>query len=292
MAWTDRALMVFFFAAVTLGAAPAHAQMVLCHDTGRDIVVRSTPADCKGAVVTDAEAEDIRRRRAERIRGAIKPPTSPFADLKLAGMGTGFFVHPSGLLLTNHHVVADCTGLSVDPASGDDAIATLEASDPRLDLAALRIPRANVAVARFGMESPLRAGDPLVVVGYPNRGVSRVQPLATSGEFGAYGTPIGGVPRLAMQGEVRRGNSGGPVFDSAGLVIGVVFAKRNTVEASRAIGAPAEDFGFAIPARDAVAWLKGLGHEPAFGFPGTTPLTRERVFDLAKGFVARINCWR
>ncbi len=292
MAWNDRALTAGFFIAIVLAVMPANAQVVLCHDTGRDIVIRSTQLECKGVVVSDAEAEEIRRRRAERIRGAIKPPGSPFPNMKLAGMGTGFFVHPSGLLLTNHHVVADCMGLSVDPASGDDAIATLEASDSRLDLAALRIPRANVAVARFGVESPLRAGDPLVVVGYPNRGVSRVQPLATSGEFGAYGTPIGGIPRIAMQGEVRRGNSGGPVFDSAGLVIGVVFAKRNTVEASRAIGAPAEDFGFAIPARDAVAWLKGLGHEPAFGFPAATPLTRERVFALAKGFVARINCWR
>lgn len=292
MAWISRSLIALAGVAAALLAAPADAQVVLCHDVARDLVVRSTAADCKGAVITEKDAEEIRRRRADRVRGAVKPPASPFPDLKLVGMGTGFFVHASGLLLTNHHVVAECGGLSFDPAQGDEAPATLEAGEPKLDLAALRIPRTNVAVARFGAESRLRSGDPLVVVGYPNRGISRVQPIATGGEFGAYGAPLGGIPRFAMQGEVRRGNSGGPVFDTAGLVIGVVFAKRNTVEASKAIGAPAEDFGFAIPARDAIAWLKGLGHDVAFGFPGTDAIAQDRIFAQAQSFVGRVNCWR
>lgn len=289
MAWTSRTLVI---AGLLAGPSVAEAQVVLCHDTGRDLVTRSTAAECKGQVVTEKEADDIRRRRAERIRGAVKPPVSPFPALKLAGMGTGFFVDPSGLLLTNHHVIAECTGLSFDPAMGEETVATLEASEPQLDLAALRIPRSSVAAARFGADTRLRAGDPLVVVGYPNRGISRVQPIATGGEFGAFGAPVGGIPRFAMQGEVRRGNSGGPVLDSSGLVIGVVFAKRNTVEASKAIGGPVEDFGFAIPARDAIAWLKRLGHEVAFGFPASEPMPQERIFAQAQSFVGRVNCWR
>lgn len=292
MAWISRGLIALVGAVLALLAAPADAQVVLCHDVARDLVVRSTAAECKGAVVTEKEADDIRRRRADRVRGAVKPPASPFPDLKLTGMGTGFFVHASGLLLTNHHVVAECAGLSFDPAQDDEAPATLEASDPKLDLAVLRIARSNVAVARFGGDSRLRAGDRLVVVGYPNRGISRVQPIATGGEFGAFGTPMGDIPRFAMQGEVRRGNSGGPVFDNAGLVVGIVFAKRNTVEASKVIGGPVEDFGFAIPARDAIAWLKGLGHEVAFGFPGTDPVPQDRIFAQAQSFVGRVNCWR
>jgi S1-C subfamily serine protease len=271
---------------------PAAAQTVLCHDPERDLVVRTAPDACKGVVVDEAEAARIRERRAEKVRQAIRPPAPAYEDTRISGSGTGFFVAASGVVLTNHHVVRQCAGVTIDTAAGNSGKAEVIALDQARDLALLRTDLLGQAVARFRNESTLRRPENLIVVGYPNRGMARVQPIASTGEFAGYGPPVGTIPRFAMLGEVRRGNSGGPVLDLNGLVVGVVFGKRDTVAASKAMGAPADDIGYAIPSGVAIAFLKENGITPAGGFPGATALTGDAVFQSAKGFVTRVICWK
>lgn len=273
-------------------APPAMAQTVLCHDTARDMVVRTTAYDCKGTVVDEAEATRIRERRAERVRRAIKEDPPAYEDTRISGSGTGFFVASNGTLLTNHHVVRRCAGVTVETAAGNSGKAEVSALDEARDLALLKTDVQGQAVARFRNEQTLRRPENLIVVGYPNRGLARVQPIASTGEFAGYGPPAGTIPRFAMLGEVRRGNSGGPVLDLNGLVVGVVFGKRDTVAASKAMGAPADDIGYAIPSGVAIAFLKSHGINPAGGFPGLTPLSGDNVFQTAKGFIARVVCWK
>lgn len=271
---------------------PASAQVVLCHDTARDLVVRTMAHACKGVVVDEAEAARVRERRAERVRQAIKPETPAYEDTRLGGSGTGFFVAADGSLLTNHHVVRQCTGVTVETAAGNSGKAEIAALDEARDLALLRTELLGHVVARFRNESTLRRLESLIVVGYPNRGMARVQPIATPGEFAGYGPPAGTIPRFAMLGEVRRGNSGGPVLDMNGLVVGVVFGKRDTVAASKAMGAPADDIGYAIPSGVAIAFLKSNGVNPAGGFAAATAQSGDAVFQSAKGFIARVVCWK
>ena len=182
--------------------------------------------------------------------------------------------------------------MTVESAAGNSGKAEIAALDEARDLALLRTDLPGQAVARFRSESTLRRPENLVVVGYPNRGMARVQPIATAGEFAGYGPPAGTIPRFAMLGEVRRGNSGGPVLDSNGLVVGVVFGKRDTVAASKAMGAPADDIGYAIPSGVAIEFLKAQGISAAGGFPSATALTEDAVFQAAKGFIARVVCWK
>lgn len=271
---------------------PAAAQTVLCHDPARDLVVRTLPYDCKGVVVDEAEAARVRERRAARVRQAIKPQPPAYEDTRLGGSGTGFFVSADGALLTNHHVVRECAGVTVETAAGNSGKAEVAARDEARDLALLRTGLRGQAVARFRNESTLNRSENLIVVGYPNSGMARVQPVATTGEFAGYGPPAGTIPRFAMLGEVRRGNSGGPVLDLNGLVVGVVFGKRDTVAASKAMGAPADDIGYAIPSGVAIAFLKANGVNPAGGFAGVSARSGDAVFQDAKGFIARVVCWK
>lgn len=279
---------------MTFVAAPAMAQTdtVLCHDVARDMVVRSTAYDCKGVVVDEAEAARIRERRAARVRRAIKDDPPAYEDTRIGGSGTGFFVSAGGALLTNHHVVRQCAGITIETAAGNAGKASIGALDEARDLALLNTDVQGQAVARFRNEQTLRRPENLIVVGYPNRGMARVQPIASTGEFAGYGPPAGTIPRFAMLGEVRRGNSGGPVLDANALVVGVVFGKRDTVAASKAMGAPADDIGYAIPSGVAIAFLKAHGINPAGGFPGAPPLSGDGVFQTAKGFIARVVCWK
>ncbi len=279
---------------LAFAAAPAAAQTetVFCHDVARDMVVRTTAYDCKGVVVDEAEAARIRERRAARVRRAIKEEPPAYEDTRIGGSGTGFFVAADGTLLTNHHVVRQCAGITIETAAGNSGKAKVSALDEARDLALLQSDIRGQAVARFRNEQTLRRPESLIVVGYPNRGMARVQPIATTGEFAGYGPPAGTIPRFAMLGEVRRGNSGGPVLDANGLVVGVVFGKRDTVAASKAMGAPADDIGYAIPSGVAIAFLKAHGVNPAGGFPGATPLNGDAVFQTAKGFIARVVCWK
>jgi serine protease Do len=271
---------------------PAAAQTVLCHDAARDLVVRTQAHDCKGVVIDEAEAARVRERRAEKIRQAIKPPAAPYDDTRLAGNGTGFFVSPNGAVLTNHHVVQQCEGISVETAAGNSGKAEVAAIDQARDLALLRTDVTGQVVARFRNESTLRWSEELVVVGYPNRGMARVQPIASTGQFGGFSDRAGTIPRFSMLGEVRRGNSGGPVLDLNGLVVGVVFGKRDTVAASKAMGAPADDIGYAIPSGVAMGFLKANGVNPVGGFANAPPMTADDVFRSAQGFVARVVCWK
>lgn len=287
-----RACIVTILLLVVAAATPAAAQTVLCHDVARDMVVRTTAYDCKGVVVDEAEAARIREKRAERVRRAIKEEPPAYEDTRIAGSGTGFFVAPGGVVLTNHHVVRQCAGVTVDSAAGNSGKAQVSALDEARDLALLKTDLSGQAVARFRNESTLRRPESLIVVGYPNRGMARVQPIATPGEFAGYGPPAGTVPRFAMLGEVRRGNSGGPVLDLNGFVVGIVFGKRDTVAASKAMGAPADDIGYAIPSGVAIDFLKAHGISPVGGFPGASPMTGDAVFQSAKGFITRVICWK
>ena len=280
---------LFFALAAPL---PAAAQSVLCHDPARDLVVRTTAYDCKGVVVDEAEAERVRERRAEKVRNAIKPQAPAYEDTRIAGNGTGFFVSSSGAVLTNHHVVQQCAGITIETAAGNNGKAEVIAADQARDLALLRTDVTGQLVARFRHEQTLRWSEELIVVGYPNRGMARVQPIASTGQFGGFSDRAGTVPRFSMLGEVRRGNSGGPVLDLNGLVVGVVFGKRDTVAASKAMGAPADDIGYAIPSGVAIGFLKANGVNAVAGFPAAQQMTADDVFRAAQGFVGRVVCWK
>jgi S1-C subfamily serine protease len=150
--------------------------------------------------------------------------------------GSGWVAGP-GLVVTNAHVVAGQDDTTVDSAGAPPLRARAVAFDPKDDVAVLRV--AGLKTAPLQQADP-RPGSPAAVLGYPENGPltaepARVGKTTTVLSVDAYGR--GPVTRriTSLRGDVRPGNSGGPLVDTTGRVVGTVFAARIEGEAGYAI---------------------------------------------------------
>jgi serine protease Do len=129
--------------------------------------------------------------------------------------GSGVMVGDHGEVLTNAHVVKACAQIIVRSPAGDSATAQLIASDEKNDLAVVRTrPLSSVATFRDG--KPVRAGDTIVVLGYPLAGILATTANLTVGNVSAL-AGLGDDSRyLQISAPVQPGNSGGPLLDGTG----------------------------------------------------------------------------
>ena len=133
--------------------------------------------------------------------------------------GSGFFISADGFLVTNNHVVEDAEDISVTLESGDKYPATLVGSDPRTDVALLKVKAPQqFPHVKFSDKDP-RVGDWVLAVGNP----FGLGGTVTAGIISAHNRDIGSGPYdyLQIDAAVNRGNSGGPSFNLDGEVIGM-----------------------------------------------------------------------
>ncbi|MDQ1575997.1 MAG: hypothetical protein QOH55_1147 [Microbacteriaceae bacterium] len=148
--------------------------------------------------------------------------------------GSGWVVAPHRVM-TNAHVVAGSAGVTVQVGgSGPSLPGTLVVYDPERDLAVIDVPALTTSPLPLGPE--LTAGADSVVAGYPGNGPYSVVPARVRQVIDASGTDIYRAQTVvrevySLRSIVRPGNSGGPLFDDTGRVVGVVFA-RSSVDAN------------------------------------------------------------
>ncbi len=137
------------------------------------------------------------------------------------GVGSGFIVDPSGLIVTNWHVVQQAKEIRITLEDGRTFDAHLRGSDPKTDLALLEIEaEEDLPAIEFGDSEAVRVGDWVVAMGNP----FGLGGTVTVGVVSARGRDIGSGPfddYLQVDAPINRGSSGGPLFDLAGRVIGV-----------------------------------------------------------------------
>jgi putative serine protease PepD len=181
--------------------------------------------------------------------------------------GTGVVLTADGEVLTNAHVVAGATRVRMTLAGESQARdAEVVGADAASDVALLRIPGASgLPAAELGHAAGVAVGDDVVAIG--NALALRGGPTVTRGIVSALGrsidTPDGSLTGLIQtDASISSGNSGGPLVDAAGRVIGI-----NTAVAASGRGTEAENIGFAIPIDQAMAVVERLrGHRaPAAG---------------------------
>jgi S1-C subfamily serine protease len=165
------------------------------------------------------------------------------AERARGGAGSGVVVTPDGYLLTNEHVVEKVSHARVTFVDGRSVPAVVAGRDPATDLAVLRAQAAALPYAQLSQARPLRAGQLVVAVGNPFGFESTV----SAGVVSALGRSLRSRHGRLIEGVVQHsaalnpGNSGGPLVDARGRVVGI-----NT-----AIIAMAQGIGFAVPAATA-----------------------------------------
>ena len=188
---------------------------------------------------------------------AVKPATVTVLNYNSrgGGSGSGVIIDRAGYIITNHHVVQGARQLGVIFAHGGSVKAQLVGTSPDFDLAILKVEAKDVpAVASFGDSSAMRQGERVVAIG---SALGTFQNTVTSGVISAHNRSIG---RDRLRGliqtdtPINQGNSGGPLVNLQGQVIGINVA----VLRGSASGDLAEGLGFSIPANTARMVAKQL----------------------------------
>lgn len=289
-----------------LGAqSGAKTRIIWCADNARRTVRKRAAWQCEGVVVSEAEAQTIKQSRKRRVQRSLDTAGGPRESGRASGSpsdeaagarppggtGTGFFVTRRGAVLTNEHVIRDCGTLTVTPAGRGERPARVIAREARRDLALLDAGPTAPDYARFRAGDEVRAGERLTVVGYPLNGLVTITPQLVEGQL--Y-TNTRDLPddTFAMQMDVRRGNSGGPVLDANGDVVGVVFAKVDTPKVFARTGKLIKNVGLAVSNRVATEFLRRHGIRAPIGGAAGGALTRAERLERASEFVVQIRCWK
>ncbi|KQT53078.1 serine protease [Aureimonas sp. Leaf460] len=195
---------------------------------------------------------------------------------KAESMGSGFVIDPSGIIVTNNHVIADADEISVNFTDGTKLDATIVGVDTKTDLAVLKVDaKRPLKAVKFGNSETLRIGDWVMAVGNPfglggSVSVGIVSARGRNINAGAYDNFI------QTDAAINRGNSGGPLFDMYGDVVGINTAIISPTGGSIGIG-------FSIPsvlAANVVSQLREFG-ETRRGWLGVR--FQEVTDEIAKG---------
>ena len=174
----------------------------------------------------------------------------------VASLGSGFVIDPSGLIVTNNHVIEGADTITVTLNDGSNLPAKLVGRDEKTDVALLRVhSKAPLAAAHFGDSDRAHIGDWVIAIGDPFGLGSSV----TAGIVSARNRDISAGPYddfIQTDAPINRGNSGGPLFDMDGNVVGIASAIYSPSGGSVGVG-------FAMPsnmARSVIAQLEQYGH--------------------------------
>jgi S1-C subfamily serine protease len=192
--------------------------------------------------------------------GAAAAPT----QRQLDSTGSGFAVSANGQIVTNHHVVADCAEVRVRPVGQEAVEGVVVAHDRGNDLALLHAP-ARLPAAALRNDSGIRPGDSVVAVGFPLPGLLASEANVTTGSVSAL-AGIGNDTRfLQMTVPVQPGNSGGPLLDLQGRVVGVVVGKLDALKVADLTGDIPQNVNFAIKAGVVRSFLDASGSRQTQG---------------------------
>lgn len=220
-----------------------------------------TPAQVAQAVPEnvaeiDAAGLDVAERRVIDVYQRVSPAVVSintrvmvrdffYNAVPQEGSGSGFVIDTSGHLLTNYHVVEGAEEITVVFGEGDSYVATVVGADPRNDIALLRVdaPAELLVPVELGTSAGLLVGQRAIAIGNPFGQFGRTLTTGVISALGRTlegddGRPITGV--IQTDASINRGNSGGPLLDSSGRVIGINSAIFSPSGASAGVG-------FAVP---------------------------------------------
>ena len=194
-----------------------------------------------------------------------------------ASSGSGFILTQDGFIVTNHHVIDGATSVKVTLYDGESYDATVIGSDSDYDIAVLKIDATGLTPVTLGDSSLLNVGDHVLALGNP---LGELTFSASEGIASSVNRTINvsGIPfnMIQVTCAVNPGNSGGPLFNAYGEVVGIVSAKYSSTASASSSGESVEGLGFAIPINDVLAMIEDImtnGYVTDKAYMGIVPNT-------------------
>jgi Trypsin-like serine proteases, typically periplasmic, contain C-terminal PDZ domain len=212
--------------------------------------------------------------------------TLPRSGLEDKTTGSGIVVGSSGQVLTNAHVVQNCRAIRVFPGNWDTRIVAL---DRKNDLALLHAKEMTSETGTFRDGNAARVGEAVLVAGYPLRGVLASDINVTTGTLSALAGLGNDTSQLQITAPIQPGNSGGPLLDMSGNIIGVVVAKLNTIQFAKATGDIPQNVNFAITSNVAKDFLRANSIKYK-SKQSNARLETADIADRARSFTKAIEC--
>lgn len=206
-------------------------------------------ANCVTKVKADGlnKAGDFTKGAAKPAATADKQGTPSASKPVKSKSGTGFVVSANGHIVTNHHVIEGCSDLKGNLTGEAAMVLRVVSSDANNDLALLQAPSTATfkEYARIRDRS-IRSGDSVVAIGFPFHGLLTSDFTVTTGIVSSLSGMRNDSRFLQISAPVQPGNSGGPLFDTTGQIVGVVTGKLDGLRVAVATGSIPENINFEI----------------------------------------------
>lgn len=207
--------------------------------------------------------------------------------------GTGVIVSEAGLILTNNHVVEGCTSISFSMEGELARKASILRTDKTNDLALLKTDQQFKpdAVANFRIAPSMKAGEQIAVYGFPLSGLLSVSGNVVSGNISSLAGLGDDVRFYQISAPVQPGNSGGPLLDYSGNVVGIVTSRIDDFVVAGATGSLPQNVNFSIKSQIATSFMDTHGVEYQVDVKSDKG-DLAAVVDAAKKFTVFIECKR
>jgi S1-C subfamily serine protease len=216
----------------------------------------------------------------------IAAPASP----ELASMGSGFVVAKDGYVITNFHVVDGCTAVFTEREGQRQTFSSV-ANDPRNDLALLKLGSFAGPLASFRAGRGPGLGESILAAGFPLRGLLASTLNVTLGNISALAGISDDASKYQITAPVQPGNSGGPLFDEAGNVVGVVVEKLNALNIAKWTGDIPQNVNFAIKSSVVQSFLDANGIRYSTS-PSQIKIGATETSQRASQFTLVVECWK
>lgn len=204
-------------------------------------VALNPPAALRAKPSSGSDGTSVPDKTAPQVATA-EPSAS---KLTLAATATGFAINTSGQFLTNYHVIKGCEAVRLRVVAGPQN-GTVVATDDRNDLAVIQGDATGIEPLRFREGKGIRPADAVVALGFPYAGLLASTPEVTTGTVSALAGLNDDSRFLQLSAPVQPGNSGGPLVDLSGNVVGVVSSRINDLVVAEVTGTLPQNINFAI----------------------------------------------
>ena len=204
--------------------------------------------------------------------------------------GTGFVISATGQIITNHHVIDGCVGdIKGNLTGGAPAVLRVVSKDAANDLALLQGPADQFKSFAKIRDRTIRSGDAVTAIGFPLHGLLTSDFTVTTGIVSSLSGLKNDSRMLQISAAVQPGNSGGPLIDSGGQIVGMIAAKLNALAVLRATGDIPQNINFAIKTGAIRDFLDNSVVAYETGAPGAELKTSD-IAEAARAWTLLITC--